>query len=198
MRTVLFAVSLTLLAACGQPPADVKQSSLDEPRNEAARPATSAGIDGWEVDMTAYSRIGSTLPIFSVKQPAGAETTSETLRGHWTILGVWPDTNTATEEARFAAALSAAADQDPDLDVLIVHQKHEGETSAPPGQWPMLMDDGSVARLIAAPALPAYLLVGPDLTIEGYRGPLAATPDDGIKSVIRGVAEIRKQIAAPQ
>jgi hypothetical protein len=40
--------------------------------------------------------------------------------------------------------------------------------------------------------------VGPDLNIEAYRGPLSATPDDGIKSVIRGVAEVRKQIAAPQ
>ena len=46
--------------------------------------------------------------------------------------------------------------------------------------------------------MPAYILVGPDLTIEGYRGALSATPDDGIKSVIRGVAEIRKQVAAPE
>jgi hypothetical protein len=44
---------------------------------------------------------------------------------------------------------------------------------------------------------PVYLLIGPDLTIEGYRGQLASTPDDGIKSVIKGYAEIRKQIASP-
>ena len=53
-------------------------------------------------------------------------------------------------------------------------------------------------QALAAPALPAYLLIGPDLTIEGYRGALTATPDNGIKSVIQGVSEVRKQIAAPQ
>ena len=50
---------------------------------------------------------------------------------------------------------------------------------------------------LAIGVLATYLLVGPDLTIEAWRGPLAETPDNGIKDVIRGVAKIRKQIANP-
>lgn len=198
MRTILFAASLIALAACGQPPADTAQAPPAPAPTAVAQPATTAGVDGWEIDMTAYGKIGSVLPAYSVKQANGTDATAETLRGHWTILGVWPDTGATPDEANFAAALSSAADQDPDLDVLIVQQKHEGAAPATPPQWPVLTDDGTVARAIAAPALPAYLLIGPDLTIEGYRGALTGTPDDGIKSVIKGVADIRKQVAAPQ
>lgn len=198
MRTILFAASIAALAACGQPPADTATTPAETPAPApVAPPAASAAIDGWEIDQTAYAKVGSILPTYSVKQANGADATAEALRGRWTILGVWPDTGATPDEANFAAALSSAANQDPDLDVLIVQQKHEGAAPATPPQWPVLTDDGTVARAIAAPALPAYLLIGPDLTIEGYRGALTATPDDGIKSVIRGVAEIRKQVAAP-
>lgn len=198
MRTILFAASIAALAACGQPPADTATTPAETPAPApVAPPAASAAIDGWEIDQTAYAKVGSILPTYAVKQANGADATAEALRGRWTILGVWPDTGATPDEANFAAALSSAANQDPDLDVLIVQQKHEGAAPATPPQWPVLTDDGTVARAIAAPALPAYLLIGPDLTIEGYRGALTATPDDGIKSVIRGVAEIRKQVAAP-
>ncbi len=197
MRKFLFAASFATLAACSPAPADPVQA----PPESAAptdTPATTAGIDGWEIDMTAYSKIGTVLPAYSVKQPNGADATREALRGHWTILGIWPDVGGTSDEASFATALSSAADQDPELDVLIVQPKHESSAPTTPPQWPRLIDDGTVSKAIAAPALPAYLLIGPDLTIEGYRGALTATPDDGIKSVIRGVAEVRKQIAAPQ
>jgi hypothetical protein len=70
-------------------------------------------------------------------------------------------------------------------------------SSAAPS-WPHVTDDGTIARALSISTTPAYLLIGPDLTIEAYRGALTATPDDGIKSVIRGVAEIRKQVAAPE
>lgn len=198
MRTILFAASIAALAACGQAPAEPVQASAEQVSPAVAPAPAPAAIDGWEIDQTAYSKVGSALTAYSVKQANGKDATAEALRGHWTILGVWPDTGASADEANFAAALSSAAGQDPDLDVLIVQQKHEGSAPATPPQWPVLIDDGTVAKAIAAPVLPAYLLIGPDLTIEGYRGALTATPDDGIKSVIKGVAEIRKQVAAPQ
>lgn len=197
MRTILLATIAVALSACGQPPAatDAPVVATSAP---APVPAASAGVDGWEIDMTAYSQIGAVLPAFSITQPDGKDATAEALRGHWTILGVWPATGAPKDEDTFAAALSSAVDQDPDLDLLIVQPKAESATPAPSTQWPVAYDDGSLTRDLALPALPAYLLVGPDLTVEGYRGALTTTPDDGIKSVIRGVAEIRKQIAAPQ
>ena len=197
MRTILFAASFATLAACSPAPSETAEAP-PQPTVAAVDPAASAGIDGWEIDMTAYAKVGTVLPAYSVKQPNGADATPEALRGHWTILGIWPDAGATSDEANFATALSSAADQDPDLDVLIVQPKHEGAAPTTPPQWPVLIDDGTVSKAVAAPALPAYLLIGPDLTIEGYRGALTATPDDGIKSVIRGVAEVRKQIAAPQ
>ena len=197
MRTIIFAASIASLAACSPAAVETVQPP-SQPSAATVAPAKVAGIDGWEIDMTAYSKIGTALPAYSVKQADGTDATPEKLRGHWTILGIWPDAGATPDETRFATALSSAADQDPELNVLIVQPKHDGAAPAAPSQWPVLIDDGTVAKAIAAPGLPAYLLIGPDLTIEGYRGALTATPDDGIKSVIQGVSEIRKQIAAPQ
>lgn len=197
MRTILVVTSFAALAACSPAPVETAQAP-SQPSALTVAPAKAGGIDGWEIDMTAYSRIGTLLPSYAVKQPDGSNATPEALRGHWTILGVWPDAGATPDEASFATALSSAADQDPELDVLIVQAKHEGAAPATPSTWTTLIDDGTVSKVIAAPALPAYLLIGPDLTIEGYRGALTATPDNGIKSVIQGVSEVRKQIAAPQ
>lgn len=198
MRFMLFAASISALAACGQAPADNVEATPATEAIAAVAPAgPSKGIDGWEIDMTAYGKIGSAIPAFAGKLANGTEVTAEGLRGHWTIIGVWPAEGVPAEEPAFTAALNSAVDQDPDLDLLMIHHKVEG-ADAPTHPWPTLMDDGPINASLALPATPAYLLVGPDLTIEGYRGALSASPDDGIKSVIRGVAEVRKQVAAPQ
>ena len=197
MRFMLFAASISALAACGQAPADNVEATPATEAIAAVAPAgPSKGIDGWEIDMTAYGKIGSAIPAFAGKLANGTEVTAEGLRGRWTIIGVWTDAP-PPEEANFAAALNSAVDQDPDLDLLMINHKADSAT-APAHPWPTLMDDGPIITSFALPATPAYLLVGPDLTIEGYRGALSASPDDGIKSVIRGVAEVRKQVAAPQ
>jgi hypothetical protein len=196
MRFILLAASLASLAACGQEPAGKTGEVASQPPNVTTSPSLpTLGVDGWEIDMTAYGRIGSALPAFAGNLADGAEITTESLRGRWTIIGVWADDNQLREEANFVSALHSAVGQDPDLDFLMIHHKVE---TAPVHEWPTLMDDGALIGSLALPASPAYLLVGPDLTIEGYRGALTATPDDGIKSVIRGVADIRKQVAAPQ
>lgn len=155
-------------------------------------------IEGWQTDITAYPLAGETLPPFTAKQDDGTELTQANLRDRWTIIGFQQSTDNA-DESRYIAALNSAADQDPDLDFLgvtIVREpsapKHEGKL------WPHVDDNGALAGALRIDKTPAYLLVGPDLTIEGYRGALTDTTDDGIKSVIRGVAEIRKQIAAPE
>jgi hypothetical protein len=194
MRMLIFASASLALAACGQPQAE----SAAAPAENEAPPVTAlplSGIDGWEIDQTAFAKINTPLPALAGKKPDGSEFTAESLRGRWTILGLWSGPAPAGE-ANFTAALSSAADQDPDLDVLVIHAP--GATPQPAPAWPTLEDTGTMISTLAPPTTPAYLLVGPDLTIEGYRGALSETPDDGIKSVIRGVAEVRKQIAAPQ
>lgn len=198
MRFMFFAASIAALAACGQAPVEnVDVTPATEAVAAVAPAGPSQGIDGWEIDMTAYGKIGGPLPAFAGKLADSKEVTAEGLRNRWTIVGIWPDESVPPEESNFAAALNSAVDQDPDLDLLMIHRKADG-ASAPSHPWPVLVDEGTIITSLELPASPAYLLVGPDLTIEGYRGALSASPDDGIKSVIRGVAEIRKQVAAPQ
>lgn len=196
---VLFAALLALVS-CGQPPAEptATNSAPEQTSTAAAAKKPRSAVEGWQTDITAYPLAGETLPAFTAKQDNGTELTQANLRDRWTIIGFQQATDNA-DESRYIAALNSAADQDPSLDFLgvtIVRDspatKHEGKL------WPHIDDNGALADSLRIDKTPAYLLVGPDLTIEGYRGALMDTPDDGIKSVIRGVEQIRKQIAAPE
>ena len=196
MRGLLTASAFLALAACGEPQAiSSAQTAPDAPTPPAAA-APAAAVDGWETDPSAYALIGSTLPAITGEKMYGEAFSSESLRNRWTILGAWPAGEAPPEEATFATALASAVDQDPDLDLLIIHQAAE---AAGPGNsvWPRATVDGAALAALKLPATPAYLLIGPDLTIEGYRGALSASPEDGIKPVIWGISEIRKQVAAP-
>ncbi len=215
MRVALIA-GLALLAACQREATSTQPSApLPKPNGEiaiTAAPAT-ADVEGWHTDVTGYARMSTTAPAFKLKTLEGKDVSQDTLREHWTILafwGVWSDDSKA--DAKYIRALSSAVDQDPNLDLLTVHIPQiggTGTTSADAktvqdwfakngGAWPTAVDvDGKAAAAFRVDEAPFYLLVGPDLTIEGYRGDLSETPDDGIKSVIRGVAEIKKQIADP-
>ena len=199
MRKSLFGVSMSLaIVACGQPQTPLAASTTVPPTEQAAAPTTPRPtVEGWETDLVAHARLGSTLSAFALKQADGTELTQDNLRNRWTILGFVGNADTPKGERDYIAALNSAADQDPDLDFLAVLPLASGQPLAPT-QWPAVYDDHGVAADLRIETTPAYLLVGPDLTIEGYRGALSATPDDGIKSVIRGVAEIRKQVAAPE
>ena len=196
MRGLLTASAFLALAACGQPPTTDQPAAPAPTESKAeATPAPVAAVEGWQVGAAAYSLMGSTLPPISGEKMYGEAFSSASLRDRWTILGVWADGTPPAEEATYAAALASAADQDPDLDVLILYTAAD----AAPGNsvWPRTTVSEAMIAALDLPETPAYLLIGPDLTIEGYRGALSATPEDGVKPVFRGVHEIRKQIAAP-
>lgn len=200
MRSFAFVFASFALASCGQPPASpsATNTAREQPSQNAVSTAPQRAIEGWETDITAYPLAGETLPPFTAKQDNGTELTQANLRDRWTIIGFQQASDNA-DESRYIAALNSAADQDPDLDFLGVTIVREGSAPKHDGKlWPHIDDNGAIAEALRIDKTPAYLLVGPDLTIEGYRGALMDTPDDGIKSVIRGVADIRKQIAAPE
>lgn len=169
----------------------------DQQKTATATNSKPASVEGWLTDRMTYALAGAKLPAFSARQNDGRTLTSDALRNRWTILGVWTTQAPPAGEIRYATALNSAVDQDPDLDLLVVHRKSTGALLEVMPPWPVLFDDGSVADAISPPARPFYLLVGPDLTIHAYRGALSADPD-GIKPVIRGVAEIRKNAAQPR
>ena len=89
MRFML-AVAIAALAACGQAPADTAGAPAASEAIAAVAPTgPSKGIDGWEIDMTAYGQIGSALPAFAGRDAKGKDVTAEALRNRWTIIGVW-------------------------------------------------------------------------------------------------------------
>lgn len=207
MRTIVLAATASLafasatLAGCGQdnapapPAATVPAAEQTAPR----APGASASVEGWETDSGALSILGATLPAFALSQANGTELTQENLRGRWTIIGfATSDADRAKAENDYVAALNSAADQDPELDFLAINPKITTPPPATPPAWPTLYDETDYAKELGVTVTPSYLLIGPDLTVEGFRGALVDTPDNGIKSVIQGVSEIRKQVAAPQ
>lgn len=201
MRHVLAASAVLALAACGQPPAETPapptaEAATPEPELPAAR--TRTPVAGWEVASASYPGIGATLPEFSGVRLTGEAITRETLRGRWTIIGFDGFDTTSDAEKTHVSALNSAVDQDPDLDFLQVYRMPEGVTAQRVSKWPSISDDGSTFAALGVTQTPAYLLVGPDLTVEAWRGALSENPTDGIKPVIMGVHEIRKQVAAPQ
>lgn len=178
MRTTIFAVLTLALGACGQPPSQEAAPNTPEPSamQTPPEPVAVAPVEGWEISPSAFAGVGKTLSEFS-----GAEFTRDSLRHRWTILGFIPPAGASGDEPKFIAALASAVNQDPDLDFIQIGGA----------------ESGSLATALGVTGTPEYLLVGPDLTVEAWRGALSAAPDDGIKSVIRGIAEIRKQVSAP-
>jgi hypothetical protein len=206
MRSFALAAACLALAACQKEPVPDQIPAM-APKAAASGPSDAAAsdVEGWETRQTAYAFLGAVAPDFKAKKLGGGEVSQRDLRGHWTILGFWsaPNEDGAKEEMRYIGALNSAANQDPDLDFLSVYLEGSSDFDiqkwfAGDSAWPTLLDDGKLGDIFSIEKTPAYLLIGPDLTIEGYRGALTSTPDDGIKSVIRGVAEIKKQIAAPE
>lgn len=217
MRPLAILAAALALAACQrEEPVAPAPAAIAAQAPSAPAPAPEAQtVEGWRTDIGAYALNGQTAPAFSAKLHDGKAVTQQALRGHWTILvfwGLWSDDSLS--DARYIRALFTAADQDPDLDILTVHTPPGPGRGAEAlgafrsldswfadqgGPWATVMDDdGKIAEAYKVAAAPIYLLVGPDLTIEGWRTELSATPEEGIKSAIRGVAAIKKQIAAPQ
>jgi hypothetical protein len=207
MRGSVFIFALAALAACQKEP-DTSQPApslaVQPPEPSAAGVVKASSVDGWETTSKSYPLLGATLPEFTAKRLGGGEATQDNLRNRWTIIGFWSGSGpSAQEEMRYIGALNSAANQDPDLDFMSIYLDAGGDFDvqawgAGANAWPTLQGDAALADTFGIANSPAYLLIGPDLTIEAYRGALADTPEDGIKPVIRGVAQIKKQIAAPE
>jgi hypothetical protein len=207
MRGLVFSVALAALASC-QKETDPQQPALPIASQRAdvqvAGAVKATSVEGWETATKAYPLLGATLPEFTAKRLGGGDANEDALRDRWTVVGFWSGSGPAAqEEMRYIGALNSAANQDPDLDFLSIYLEAGGDFDvqtwgAGANAWPTLMGDAALADMLGIANTPAYLLIGPDLTIEAYRGSLSAAPDDGVKPIIRGVAQIKKQIAAPE
>jgi hypothetical protein len=193
VRRFAFALTAILLSACGEPPASAPTASEPAATTGEAPPPPAAAVaaepvEGW--DNAATTLLGKPLQ-------------AEKLRGRWTVVALWSASNPdSIADETYIRSVISAADQDPDLDFLSVHVKTDA--AADPAKlfkgnpWPTVLADDKAMQTFGVSALPAYLLIGPDLTIEASRGALSKTPEDGIKGMFRGISEIRKQIISPQ
>jgi hypothetical protein len=203
-----------LVASCApRPPEAATPDATAAPAAVIApAPAEPETVGGWRIDRAAFTGIGEAAAAFRAPIHGGGEIGSEELRGRWTILafwGLWSEDSLA--DFPYIRALSSAADQDPDLDFLALHippalGQTEGALGAylsidqglseRGGGWKTALDsDGSIAAAFGVARAPTYLLIGPDLRIEAFHGELNESPEDGIKPLIRGVAELKKRTA---
>ncbi len=210
-RYLLPAAAMLMAFACDAP-TDAPSETALEPSSqtlETSMPAAAEPIPGWGAQPdNAPALVPADL---SLATSDGASLSSEDLRGQWTIVtfwGLWSEDSIA--DLRFMKALDRAIDQDPELNFAAIHVPQPGnEIEAPYGAYlsltqgladqgapfPTVEDaNGTASSMLGITSTPTYLLVGPDLAIEAQRGAIAPDEIDGIKSMLQGVAEIKKQI----
>ncbi len=212
-RYLLPATTMLLAAACDAPTDAPAQIALEPsaPSAEATAPPAPEPVPGWN------TQLGSAPPLvpadLSLPSSDGKSFSAADLRGQWTIVtfwGLWSEDSIA--DLRFMKALERAIDQDPELHFAAIHVPQPGnEVEAPYGAYLSLQQgladqgapfptaedkNGSTRSTMGVTSTPTYLLIGPDLAIEARRGAIASDETDGIKELLQGVAEIKKQIVA--
>ena len=217
LRTISVSVLALGFAACAQAD-DPKSMSEDAAtgyyRPGATIPAT-ADLSRGDVPRDSYGRpftyegLGEKLPDFSGPLAEGASFASSNLEGRWTVIEVWGIwCHDSRHDAPYAAALSRALAQDPDVDFMSIHTPPNadnadialrGYDSVPAWfdeqgwSFPTLLDeDASIRTALRIRWTPTYLVVAPDLTVQGFRTGLADAGDLAVKSFVQDIAETRR------
>lgn len=156
-----------------------------------------------------YEGLGEALPIFSGKLSDGGDFSSLDLEGRWTVIEVWGIwCHDSRNDAPYAAALSTALAQDPDVDFMSVHTPPNAEHAdkALRGydsvaawfdekgwEFPTVIDeDASFRTELRIRWTPTYLVVAPDRTVQGFRTSLADAGDLAVKDFVQDIAETRR------
>lgn len=168
----------------------------DVPRDSYGRPYT-------------YEGLGEALPIFSGKLADGGDFSSLDLEGRWTVIEVWGIwCHDSRNDAPYAAALSTALAQDPDVDFMSVHTPPNAEHADKAlrdydsvaawfdekgWEFPTVIDeDASFRTDLRIRWTPTYLVVAPDRTVQGFRTSLADAGDLAVKDFVQDIAATRR------
>ena len=172
----------------------------DVPRDDYGRPYT-------------YEGLGETLPAFFGETTDETSFSSAALEGQWTVIEVWGIwCHDSRRDAEYAAALSRALAQDPDVSFMSIHTPQNAENTHRAlrdydsvGDWfaekgwsflTVVDHDASIRETLKIRWTPTYLLVAPDLTVQGFRTGLADAGDDAVKDFVRDIARTRAEWAA--
>lgn len=177
-------------------PASADLSRGDVPRDDYGRPYT-------------YEGLGEALPEFTGALASGASFSSTLLEGRWTVIEVWGIwCHDSRNDATYAAALSRALAQDPDVDFMSIHTPQNADNAerayrsyGSVSAWfedkgwsfpTVVDDDASIRGLLRIRWTPTYLVIAPDLTVQGFRTGLADAGDMAVKDFVRDIAETRR------
>lgn len=156
-----------------------------------------------------YEGLGEPLPGFGGALANDASFSSSELEGRWTVIQVWGIwCHDSRNDAPYASALSRAIAQDPDLDFMSIHtpqnpdktrQALRGYSSVSAWfdekgwSYPTLIDkDASIRDTLRIRWTPTYLVVAPDLTVQGFRTNLIDAGDMAVKDFIKDIAETKR------
>lgn len=213
LRPLIVTTAIALLAACGQSgnpnsekatgfitpatpvPASAETEPDDVPRDEYGRPFD-------------YDYLGEPLPAFSGPMNGGATFDSSALEGQWTVIDVWGLwCSDCMADAKYVAALASAIAQDPDLHFLSIHTPPsaaradeaygrygsvEAYFEEKGYSYPTVIDtNASIRDALEIAWTPSYLLVAPDLTVQGFRSELSAADGEPVKDFIRDIARVK-------
>ncbi len=176
-------------------PAHADTSKGDVPRDSYGRPWT-------------YEGLGKSLPAFSARTTDNQRIRHTQFEGRWTVLQIWGIwCHDSLRDAPYAAALATAIEQDPDLDFLTLHTPYNAKTAKRGKQayvrvadwltekgytYPTLVDeDASLRDVLKIRWTPSYLLIGPDLSVQGFRTGLSDAGDMAVKQFIQDIATLR-------
>lgn len=158
-----------------------------------------------------YAFLGKTLPHFTSTMLDGSAFDSDDLT-QWTVIDVWGLwCSDCQADAPYAAALSTAINQDPDLDFLSIHVPASAARATPEEMYkkygsidayfaekgysyPVVIDsDASLRDTLKINWTPSYLLVSPDGVVKGYRSEFSAAKGEPVKDFLKDVARVKAE-----
>ena len=181
-------------------PTEVDRSRGDVPRDSYGRPF-------------AYEYLGEMLPAFSGQLADGESFDSGQLAGSWTIIEIWGLwCHDSMRDSSFAADLSSALQTNPNIDFMSVHTPYTAATASQAygkfssvaayfeGQgysFPTVVDKtASIRGVLKVRWTPTYLVIAPDLTVQGFRTGLADASGDPVTDFIAQIESVREDWSA--
>ena len=181
-------------------PGDVPPESADLSRGDVPR-------DGYGRPYT-YEGLGAPLPAFTGTLASGASFSTSVLEGRWTVIEVWGIwCHDSRNDAKYAAELSRALAQDPDVDFMSIHTPQNRDRTDKAlrnydsvSAWfdekgwafPTVVDeDASIRELLKIRWTPTYLVIAPDLTVQGFRTQLKDAGETRIEDFVEDIAATR-------
>ncbi len=162
-----------------------------------------------------YEGLGQPVAEFAGELETGGAFASSDLIGQWTVIEVWGIwCHDSRRDAPYAAELSLVLAENADIGFMSVHTPQNAmraskalKSYASISAWydekgysmPTVVDqNASIRDALKIRWTPTYLLIAPDLTVQGFRTGLADTGDNAVEGFIADIQAVRTTWGADQ